>query len=112
RKKSVKLKDLVIFSRQLSTMISAGVPLTKSLAALQSQTDNKFFGSVIGEVSKDIEGGKSLTDALAKHPNVFSEVYVNMVRAGETGGILDEILKRLASQVEKEASIRKKIKSA
>ncbi len=109
---SVKQKDLVIFTRQLSTMISAGVPLVRSLATLQGQTDNKYFGKVISGISKDIEGGMALNESLAKYPNVFNEIYVNMVRAGEAGGILDEILKRLAAQVEKDATIRKKIKSA
>ncbi len=112
RRGKVKIKDLVVFTRQLSTMVSAGVPLTRSFATLQDQSDNKYFKEVIGTVTHDIEGGMALADALGKHPNVFSEVYVNMVRAGEAGGILDEILKRLASQVEKDASIRKKIKSA
>lgn len=112
RAKKVKLKDLVIFTRQLSTMISAGVPLTRSMSTLQTQADNKYFKQVIAGLMKDVEGGMSLGDAFAKYPNVFSEVYVNMVRAGEAGGILDEILKRLASQVEQDSSMRKKIKSA
>jgi len=111
-KKKVKFKDLVVFTRQLSTMVSAGVPLARSLATLQGETNSKYFGQVIGAVNKDIEGGTPFADALAKFPNVFNEVYVNMVRAGEAGGILDEILKRLASQVEKDSTIRKKIKSA
>lgn len=110
--KKVKLKDLVIFTRQLSTMISAGVPLTRSLSTLESQASSKRFKTVIASIAKDIEGGISLADAFEKHPNIFNDVYVNMVRAGETGGILDEILKRLASQVEQDASMRKKIKSA
>ena len=108
----VKSKDLVVFTRQLSTMISAGVPLTRAFNTLQNQTQNKYFKSVIQGISKDIEGGNSLGDALSKYPNTFSEVYVNMVKAGEAGGILDEILKRLAMQVEKDALIKKKIKSA
>lgn len=108
----VKSKDLVVFTRQLSTMISAGVPLTRGFATLHSQTENKYFKEVIANVSKDIEGGSALADALGRYPNVFSEVYINMVRAGEAGGILEEILKRLAAQVEKDASIKKKIKSA
>jgi type IV pilus assembly protein PilC len=112
RRGKVKIKDLVVFTRQLSTMISAGVPLTRSLVTLQSQTSNKYFHDVIGNIIKDVEGGAALADALGKYPNVFSEVYVNMVRAGEAGGILEEILKRLAAQVEKDATIRKKIKSA
>ena len=108
----VKQKELVVFTRQLSTMISAGVPLTRAFSTLHTQTENKYFKGVILGLSKDIEGGTSLGDTLAKYPNVFSEVYVNMVRAGEAGGILDDILKRLAAQVEKDASMRKKIKSA
>ena len=108
----VKQKDLVVFTRQLSTMISAGVPLTRSLSTLQMQTDNKYFGKVIAGMTKEIESGLSLGDTLAKYPSVFSDVYINMVRAGEAGGILDEILKRLATQTEKDATIRKKIKSA
>lgn len=111
-KKKVKLSDLVIFTRQLSTMISAGVPLARSLAALQNDASNPYLREVLGGVTKDVEGGIPLGDAFAKYPTVFSDVYVNMVRAGEEGGILDEILKRLASQVEQDASIRKKIKSA
>jgi type IV pilus assembly protein PilC len=111
-KKKVKLSDLVVFTRQLSTMISAGVPLARSLSALQNDANNPYFREVLGGVAKEVEGGAPLGDAFAKYPNVFSEVYVNMVRAGEEGGILDEILKRLAAQVEQDASIRKKIKSA
>lgn len=111
-KKKIKLADLVIFTRQLSTMISAGVPLTKSLAALQGDSENLYMREVLSSVTKDVESGMPLGDAFAKFPKVFSEVYVNMVRAGEEGGILDDILKRLATQVEQDASIRKKIKSA
>jgi type IV pilus assembly protein PilC len=108
----VKIKDLVVFSRQLSTMISAGVPLNRSLATLREQTDNKYFKEVISKVGKDVEGGKSFADALAMHPKAFNDIFVNMVRAGEAGGILEEILKKLASQIEKDASMRKKIKGA
>jgi type IV pilus assembly protein PilC len=110
--KKVKLHDLVIFSRQLSVMISAGVPLTRALSTMQTQADNKYFREVIGNITKDIEGGQSLAVSFGKYPNIFSEVYVNMVAAGEAGGILDEIMKRLAAQVEQDASMRKKIKSA
>lgn len=111
-KPKVKLRDMVMFTRQLSTMISAGVPLTRSLTTLQEQSDNKYFKTVIAGITKDVEGGMSIGESMSKYPNVFSEVYVNMVKAGEAGGILDEILKRLAAQVEQEASMRKKIKSA
>jgi type IV pilus assembly protein PilC len=108
----VKLRDLMIFTRQLSTMVSAGVPLTRALATMQTQAENKYFKTVIASITKDVEAGGSLGDAFGKFPNIFSEVYVNMVRAGEAGGILDEILKRVAAQTEKDASIRKKIKGA
>jgi type IV pilus assembly protein PilC len=110
--KKVKQADLVIFTRQLSTMISAGVPLTRSLSALQGDSESPYMRQVLAGVTKEVEGGFPLGDAFAKYPRVFSDVYVNMVRAGEEGGILDEILKRLATQVEQDASIRKKIKSA
>ena len=108
----IKLKDLVIFTRQMSTMVSAGVPLTRALATMQNQTSNKYFQTVIAAISRDVEGGTSLGDAFSKHPKVFSEIYVNMIRAGEAGGILDDIMKRLALQVEQDASIRKKVKGA
>jgi len=110
--KKVKLADLVIFTRQLSTMISAGVPLARSLNALQGDSESPYLREVLGDITKEVESGTPLGDAFAKYPNVFSDVYVNMVRAGEEGGILDDILKRLATQVEQDASIRKKIKSA
>ncbi len=110
--KKIKLQDLVIFTRQLSTMISAGVPLARSMSALQADAASPYLREVLAGITKDIESGAPLGDAFAKYPDVFSEVYVNMVRAGEEGGILDDILKRLATQVEQDASIRKKIKSA
>src|SRR5438552_982466 len=93
-------------------MISAGVPLPRSLETLANQAENKFFKEVVLSINRDVESGIPLADALAKHPNVFSEVYINMVRAGEAGGILDDIMKRLATQVEKEATIRHKIRGA
>lgn len=110
--KKVKLSELVLFTRQLSTMISAGVPLARSLAALQQDTENPYMREVLAGITKDVESGMPLGDAFAKYPRVFSEVYVSMVKAGEEGGILDKILKRLALQVELDASVRKKIKSA
>jgi type IV pilus assembly protein PilC len=110
--KKVKTADMVIFTRQLSTMISAGVPLARGLSTLQDSPNSAYFREILGKVTKDIEGGTQLGDAFAKYPNVFDEVFVNMVRAGEEGGILDEILKRLAVQVEQNASIKKKVKSA
>lgn len=108
----VKLRDMVIFTRQLATMINAGVPLVRSLATLQNQTESEAFKKTIADVTKNVEGGMNFADALERHPNVFSPIYVNMVRAGEAGGILDEILKKLAIQQEKDARIRGKFKSA
>ena len=110
--KKVKQKDLVIFTRQLATMINAGVPLVRSLATLQAQTENPTFKKHMQEISKDVESGTSFAESLSKHGAVFSTIYVNMVRAGEAGGILDEILKKLALQQEKDARIRGKFKSA
>lgn len=110
--KKIKSKDLVIFTRELSTMVSAGVALPKALSTLGAQSENKYFKEVIEGITKTVESGSPLADALGKYPNVFSEVYINMVRAGEAGGILDDILKRLALQVEKDATIRKKIHAA
>jgi len=108
----VKTKDLVIFTRELSTMISAGVALPKSLDTLAGQTENKYFHQVVSGIKHDVESGTPLADGLAKYPRVFSDVYVNMVRAGEAGGILDEIMKKLAIQQEKDAAIKAKVKSA
>lgn len=110
--KAVKTTDLVVFTRQLSTMISAGVPLARGLDTLKDSPSSPYFRDVLGKVCKDIEGGTQLGDAFAKYPKVFDDVFVNMVRAGEEGGILDEILKRLATQVEQNMSIKRKVKSA
>ena len=111
-KPKIKTGDLVIFTRQLSTMVSAGVPLLRALNTLTEQSENKTMQEVLRAVTKDVQSGTALGDAFAKHPNAFSDVYVNMVRAGEAGGILDDILKRLAVQQEKNDSIKKKVKSA
>lgn len=111
-KGKVKAKDLVVFTRQLSTMVSAGIPLARSIDTLREQTANKRFKDQLTVVVKDVESGINLADALQKHPSTFSAIYINMIRAGETGGILDDILKKLAQQQEKDASIRAKIKSA
>lgn len=108
----VKSDDLVIFTRQLSAMVSAGVPLLRSLSSLEQHAESPALKAILVNVIKDVESGATLADALDKHPSAFSDVYVNMVRAGETAGILDEILKRLALQQEKNATIRKKVKGA
>ncbi len=111
-KQKVKSKDLVVFTRQLATMINAGVPLVRSLATLQAQTENPNLKHHIVDVTKEVEGGATFADALEKHSAVFSPIYINMVRAGEAGGILDEILKKLATQQEKDEKIKGKFKSA
>lgn len=108
----VKADDLVMFTRQLSAMVSAGVPIIRALSSQRDHTTSKTLKIVCAGLIKDVESGSPLADALAKYPNTFSDVYVNMVRAGEAAGILDEILKRLALQQEKNATMRKKIKSA
>lgn len=108
----VKSEHLVIFTRELSAMVAAGVPLLRCLTSLGEHADSPHFRIILENVTKDVQGGAALADALEKHPQVFSPVYINMVRAGETAGILDDILKRLALQQEKNATMRKKIKSA
>lgn len=108
----VKSDELVIFTRELSAMVSAGVPLLRALTSLHDHADSATLKKLLTTIIKDVEGGDQLGDALSKHPNTFNDIYVNMVRAGEAAGILDDILKRLAYQQEKNATIRKKIKSA
>ena len=108
----VKAKDLTIFSRQFATMVNSGLSMLRCLYILQEQTENKKLAGVVGQIKDDVEAGISLSDALEKHPKVFSKLYVSMVRAGELGGILDEVLNRLAVQLEKDDSIRRAVKSA
>lgn len=111
--KKVKSTQLVIFTRQLSAMVGAGVPLIRALTALSGHSNgNSPLKSILDTVIKDVESGVPLSDALSKYPETFNSVYTNMVRAGEAAGILDEILKRLALQQEKSSTIRKKIRSA
>jgi len=108
----VKTKDLVIFTRQLATLVNAGVPIVRSLSTLQSQSESPMLKKQLAEIVKKVEAGSALGDALGMHPKTFSDIYVNMVKAGEEGGILDEVLNRLAVQQEKDAAIRGKIKGA
>jgi type IV pilus assembly protein PilC len=112
RSKKVKLDDLVIFSRQLATMIDAGIPLVHSLGILSEQIENKNFKEVISQVRQDIEAGTNFSDALSRHPAAFSELFINMTKAGETSGMLDEVLDRLASYLEKSAALARKISSS
>lgn len=108
----VGAKDLVLFSRQLSTLVSAGVPIVQSLSILEEQAENPTFRDVIWEVREDIEAGLSISDALKKHPNAFPEIYCAMIRAGELGGILDTILERLSGFLESAEALKAKVKSA
>lgn len=110
--RKVKLDDLVVFSRQLATMIDAGIPLVHSLSILAEQIENKDLKEVVMVVRQDIEEGMGFSDALSKHPAVFSDLFINMARAGETSGMLDEVLDRLASYLEKTAALSRKIKSS
>src|SRR5205809_3050614 len=109
---SVALADLVVFTRQLATMIDAGLAMVQSLQGLAEQTTNKVMRDVIKDVCTRVEGGDSFSEALQKHPNAFSKLYVAMVGAGERGGLLAEILGRLATYLENTARLRKKVKSA
>lgn len=111
-RKRVKLDDLVVFSRQMATMVDAGMPVLQCLEILREQVDHAGLQKVIGTMRDDVQGGKSFSEALAKHPKAFSSLFVNMVRAGEESGNLDEILLRLASYAEKTSALQKKIKSA
>ena len=108
----ITAKDVVIFTRQFSTMIDAGLPLVQGLTILAEQTENKTFQNVLKTVTKDVEGGSSLAEALKKHPKVFDGLYVNLVAAGEVGGILDTILQRLAAYIEKAEKLKSRIKGA
>jgi type IV pilus assembly protein PilC len=108
----IKTRDIVIFTRQFATMINSGLPLVQSLDILARQTENKAFAKVIAQVQHDVEAGNTLADALRQHPKVFTDLFVNMVAAGEVGGILDVILLRLATFLEKNDALTRKIKGA
>src|SRR6267142_6293767 len=108
----VGLADLVIFTRQLATMVDAGLAMVQSLQALAEQTTNKVMRDLIRDVCTRVEGGDSFSQALTKHPKVFNRLYVCMVGAGERGGLLAEILSRLATYLENTSRLRKKVKSA
>jgi len=108
----VTAKDIVVFTRQFSTMIDAGLPLVQGLNMLTEQSQNKTFKRILSQVTRDVEGGSTLADALGKHPKVFDSLYVNLVAAGEVGGILDTILQRLAAYIEKTQKLKSQIKGA
>lgn len=111
-REKVKNKDLALFTRQFSVMLDAGLPLVQCLEILAQQQDNKFFQKVIFQTRADVEAGMTLADAMAKHPRVFEPLYTNMVAAGETGGILDVILQRLSTYLEKMVKLKSDVKSA
>ncbi|MBC9784954.1 type II secretion system F family protein [Heliobacterium chlorum] len=110
--KKVKVGELLLFSRQLAAMLDAGIPLTRSLFTLSAQAENPQFSQVINEVARNVEGGMSFSESLRAYPEVFSPMYADMVRAGETGGVLEEMLGRLAVQLEKDKILRDSLKSA
>src|SRR3954463_13168384 len=110
--KKVKSKTLQIFSRQFATMIEAGLNVVSALVILEQQTDDEYFALVVREIRADVEGGLLLSQALGRHPKIFSRLYVSMVEAGEAAGILDQVLDRVAYQIEKDTQIRRRVKGA
>jgi type IV pilus assembly protein PilC len=108
----VKLKDLSVFSRQFATMVNSGLPILRALSILSEQTASKELQKVLVQVRLDVEQGASLSGAMERHPKAFNDLYVAMVKAGETGGVLDNVLLRLADNIEKEVELRRKVKSA
>jgi type IV pilus assembly protein PilC len=111
-KPKVTNKDLVVFTRQFSTMIDAGLPLVQGLTILAEQSENPTFKAILKEITKDVEGGSTLAEAMKKHPKIFDSLFVNLVAAGEVGGILDTILRRLAQFIEKAEKLKSQIKGA
>jgi type IV pilus assembly protein PilC len=110
--KSVNAQELAVFSRQLATMITSGMSILRALYVLEDQTESKFLKETIVQVRKDVEAGLSLSDAMERHPKIFNPLFVAMTRAGETGGMLEDALIRVADQLEKDASLRRQIRSA
>jgi len=108
----IGLKDLAIFSRQFATMVNAGLSLVRTFSILEQQSTNRRLKQIVAAVRGDVEAGRPLSDAMGRHPKAFSSLYVNMVKAGETGGVLDEVLERVATFLEKEQALRSKVRSA
>jgi type IV pilus assembly protein PilC len=108
----VKLKQVAVFCRQFATMVNSGLPILRALSILADQTDNKELEKVLVQSRTDVEQGSSLSAALGKHPKAFNNLFISMIRAGETGGVLDDVLLALADQIEKEVELRRQIKSA
>ena len=110
--KKIRLKDLPPFTRQMAAMVSSGMPIVQTLQALESQSENKVFKTIVGSIRAMIEGGASLTEAMMRYPDVFDELYISMLRAGETGGMLSDTMARLAYYLEAQAKLRRKVISA
>lgn len=110
--RGISLRELALMSRQFATMVNSGLSLVRALGILEQQTSNPKLRRILAQVRSDVEQGRTLADSMAKHPQAFSSLYVNMVRAGEAGGVLDDVLQRLATFLEKEYTLRQKIKSA
>ncbi len=108
----VRTEDIVIFTRLFATMIDAGLPIVQCLDILSSQSDNKRFGKILQQVKSSVEGGLTLSDSLRKHPKVFDQLFVNLIAAGEAGGILDTILQRLSTYIEKAMKLKRRVKGA
>jgi len=111
RKQKISIDDMVVFCRQLATLINAGIPLVQSLSILEEQIENRYFAQVIGSLRKDIEAGVSFSDTLKRYPHIFSELFINMIKAGETSGMLDDIMERLAGYFEKVSALKRKIQA-
>lgn len=112
RRKKITEKDVVIFTRQFATLFNAGIPIVQGLDILAKQTENRSLGAIIGQIKTDVETGATLSDAMRRHPKIFDDLFVNLVAAGETGGVLDDILQRLATYIEKMMKLKKKVKGA
>lgn len=112
RPRKVKLEDMVVLSRQLATLVRAGLPINESLHIVSAQSDSPFLRETLLQVRRDILSGSSFTEAVARHPTIFSELYIALIRAGEVGGVLDETLENAAEQFDKEADLREKVKAA
>ncbi|MCL4456370.1 MAG: type II secretion system F family protein [Nitrospirae bacterium] len=112
KKKKVTDKDVVVFTRQFATMFIAGIPIVQGLDIMSKQSENKTLGAIIAQIKADVETGTTLADAMRKHPRVFDDLFVNLVAAGEAGGVLDGVLLRLANYIEKTMKLKKKVKGA
>jgi type IV pilus assembly protein PilC len=112
KKQKITDKDIVVFTRQFATMFSAGIPIVQGLDIMSKQSENKALGAIITQIKADVETGITLSDAMKKHPRIFDDLYVNLVAAGETGGVLDAVLMRLAVYIEKTMKLKKKVKGA